>query len=710
MSFPFVPRVRQHGCGDPGQEIPFACMFDGAQYLTRTPPVAGNQHTFTLSRWIKMSAAVDVPLLVAGVSSSYYTYLTLKGATGPYTHTSPDNITSKSTGTAARAMRDYDKYRHVHWVFDATQAVAADRVRCRIDGVPVAMTWSVVPSLNETYQVNRATPHFLGSNIGGVSPGKFYAAEDVFLDGIAAEAEAFGYFNRFGVWVPRRFAGLGQGVAAYGAQGSHLDYADPLNLGNDVSGNGNHWTPSGLTAANQVMDTPTHGFPTYSPLNINSTMALSDGNLTALKTSSSGSAQATQLLPVTGKWYWEGKLINGYDNYIGIAKVLPAVGSYMGGDANGYAYRSFAGAGQKMHNGVNTAYGAAAASGDVVGVCFDADAGTIRFSIKGTLYEVAYSGLTGRFFPAVSSQWTNTGTGWTLNFGQRPFAYTPPNGYKSLSTLNLPCPAIKRPDDYFTIRLRTSGAGVADLPWNPTAIKTLVISKLRDATTGWRINDTLRPGRAWASELATADFADPDGLTLTSTGYSIGGGSGLYRVSGGLLLPRLPCRRVRHAADQPRQRRRRRGAARGRRGDRLCLGGAGGRRRHAPRLPSLAWCRAVPSTQRRCRRRHGCGVVRVVAGRPDPWREPADRAIRPLSVARGFRLLGFRCLRRQQLGRWGLLPHRLLAASGDHQDFAGGQPALCPGRRSRAREPDHGRASVRHQRRREHHHHRQRGL
>jgi hypothetical protein len=32
----------------------------------------------------------------------------------------------------------------------------------------------------------------------------------------------------------------------------------------------------------------------------------------------------------------------------------------------------------------------------------------------------------------------NTGATASLNFGQRPFAYTPPSGFKSLNAFNLP--------------------------------------------------------------------------------------------------------------------------------------------------------------------------------------------------------------------------------------------------------------------------------
>jgi hypothetical protein len=44
---------------------------------------------------------------------------------------------------------------------------------------------------------------------------------------------------------------------------------------------------------------------------------------------------------------------------------------------------------------------------------------------------------------------------WSCNFGQRPFAYAAPAGFKSLNTANLPTPTILRGSDYFQTVLYT---------------------------------------------------------------------------------------------------------------------------------------------------------------------------------------------------------------------------------------------------------------
>ncbi len=525
MSFPFLPKLRASGCGDPGAAIPFGCMFGGAQYLYRTAvaPASGTRlWLYAEVRRHKLGAQEHIFAAASGNN-----VFTIGWDTSDRFGVNQGVAGSSTTGYAYtdRVFRDPARSYSVLVDIDTSRATASERLRLWINGERQA--WSAGASFLAQGTILWAHPAGYQQRLGG-GTSSYYGATYSNLtlsrfacgDGVAdIDVGAFGYVNRFGVWVPRVMPAPAS--LPLGNNGCVLDFALPLDLGHDVSGKANHWTASGLTAANQVTDTPTHGYPTYTPLEINSTMTLSDGNLTALKTGSYGSAMASILLPTFGKWYWAGKLVSGYDNYIGIARALPGSGAYIGGTADGYAYRSYAGASYKVHGGTLTAYAAAAASGAEVGVCYDADAGTLRFAINGVLYDIAFSGITGRWYPAVSNQWTNAATGWTLNFGQRAFAYAPPAGYKPLSTLNLPCPAIKRPERYITTRLRSAGAAVADLPWSPLEIKTLVLSKRLDGY-DWRANDTLRPGRAWAANLTTGDFAEADGLTLTPTGYTIG--------------------------------------------------------------------------------------------------------------------------------------------------------------------------------------------
>ena len=111
---------------------------------------------------------------------------------------------------------------------------------------------------------------------------------------------------------------------------------------------------------------------------------------------------------------------------------------------------------------------AAVPQNTVVTVAYDADSGSLYVGAGGLWANgsgatnqafgsavAAYSGITGEISPALSF---DTGTG-IINFGQRPFAYTPPTGYKKLNTFNLPDSTITDSSKYFVTALYTgSGA------------------------------------------------------------------------------------------------------------------------------------------------------------------------------------------------------------------------------------------------------------
>jgi hypothetical protein len=62
------------------------------------------------------------------------------------------------------------------------------------------------------------------------------------------------------------------------------------------------------------------------------------------------------------------------------------------------------------------------------------------------------------------------GSVFDANFGQRPFAYTAPSGFKALVTTNLPEPTVVQGDDYFNTVLYTgtgSSLGVTGVGFQP---------------------------------------------------------------------------------------------------------------------------------------------------------------------------------------------------------------------------------------------------
>jgi hypothetical protein len=145
----------------------------------------------------------------------------------------------------------------------------------------------------------------------------------------------------------------------------------------------------------------------------------------------------------SGKWYWEGTLTGGggpsFATTIGIATSQSPLNTSPGDSGDAYGWGYYSQTGNKYNNGTSTAYGATYTSNDVIGVAFDADAGTLTFYKNGTTQGTAYTGLTsGPYFPSVGDFATTSYPIWAFNFGQRPFAFSAPSGFKALNTQNLP--------------------------------------------------------------------------------------------------------------------------------------------------------------------------------------------------------------------------------------------------------------------------------
>jgi len=136
----------------------------------------------------------------------------------------------------------------------------------------------------------------------------------------------------------------------------------------------------------------------------------------------------------TGKWYWEVTVtaVGGAGN-IGIGDgTAPSASFGLGGVAGEIAYQS---SGNKYTNNSGTAYGATYTTNDIIGVAYDADAGSITF-YKNNASQGAITGFSGTKFAAVGSG-GGTNPQYAINFGQQPFTYTAPSGFLPLNTFNL---------------------------------------------------------------------------------------------------------------------------------------------------------------------------------------------------------------------------------------------------------------------------------
>ena len=150
-----------------------------------------------------------------------------------------------------------------------------------------------LPSVNSGIGINPSDQIIVADD--GASNGPYmdgYLSEINFVDGTELSPTDFGETNDDGVWVPKAYAG------AYGDNGFYLTGATAADLGEDFSGNNNDFTSSGLTTADQMLDTPTNNYPTYNSISTLGT--LSDGNL--VLSIQDYACPITQSYPTSGIW------------------------------------------------------------------------------------------------------------------------------------------------------------------------------------------------------------------------------------------------------------------------------------------------------------------------------------------------------------------------------------------------------------------------
>ena len=428
--------------------------------LTRTPAGAGSRTTYSLSFWIKnpFSSGNDNPFW--GQFDSNRESLAFSG----YSYSHNPIVWIPFTGFEYRTtqgFRDNSAWYHVVAVGDSTNATAGDRARLYINGVRVT-DFAASPTItqnSQTGQLNTAVLHYIGQQWygdGGLTG--FYLTEMHFIDGQALTPASFGATSTTtGVWAPIKYAGT------YGTNGFYINFSDNSNntaatLGKDYSGNGNNWTPNNFSVTagagnDSMVDTPTpYGFDTgvggevrgnyctLNPLGIAGAVP-SNGNLSISSTSTQGNRISTFLL-TSGKWYWEGK----GEGYVGAIIGVGGEGyttslSGSGSKSIGYWYGD-----QAYWDGGSSGTGTAYTSSDIIGIALDMDIGNVKFYKNNTLIHNLTFGsgtvpnLSSGVYPGY-----NVGAGTQavdFNFGQRPFTYTAPSGFKAICTQNLPTPAI----------------------------------------------------------------------------------------------------------------------------------------------------------------------------------------------------------------------------------------------------------------------------
>jgi len=529
-------------------------------YLSRTPASSGNRKTWTWAGWVKRSSL--------GTGQSIFSAIQDGNNGAVFRFNSADNIeffNYVSGNYAGRRVssavyRDTSAWYHFVLVWDSTNATAANRIRLYVNGVEVTAFSTTADPASADSIINSSNSHYLGADVGfNTQYLPAYLADIHFIDGQALDPTSFGEFSATtGVWVPKQYAGT------YGTNGFHLDFSNNASaaaLGTDSSGQGNTWTVNNLSVtagagSDSLVDVPTNGsevdtgsggqvrgnYCTGNPLAIGGG-TLSNGNLDHVRVSDPSGNTCGKVLgtiaATSGKWYFEYTIATSSTSSaaIGITSniqgTISAIGgtNYVGIGSYEYVWRA---QGQTINNGSFPSYGTAASNGDTIMCAFDVDAGKVWFGRNGTWFNSsnpsagtspAFAGFSGTVMPIFGIGTASAGfdANGSINFGQRPFAYTAPSGFKALCTANLPAPTIVNPSTVFDTKLYTSNAGtltVSGLGFSPD----FAWLKSRGTGVAHALYDTVRgAGRALKSNTTEAEQYTTDGfVSFNSDGFTLG--------------------------------------------------------------------------------------------------------------------------------------------------------------------------------------------
>ena len=290
---------------------------------------------------------------------------------------------------------------------------------------------------------------------------------------------------------------------------SPTNYGEDTGAGGEVRGNYCTWNPLYKYSS-------TYGVST-----------LSNGNLDVTAPNASGAIGTSVVLGTlaasSGKYYFEVTTTALSTQMIGIAAASYVPVSNIGREAGCIQFYVND---RKIYNQSatgSTTTAVTGVSGDVYGVAFDLDAATVTFYQNGNNVGQVSSTLSGPVTPLIGDYGGIGVATSSANFGQRPFAYTAPSGFKALCTTNLPEPTIADGSTAMDVALYTgngSTQSISGLNFSPD----LVWLKIRNTAGSHGLWDAIRGTSARLDSGATGAEDSTVGVTaLNSDGFTVGG-------------------------------------------------------------------------------------------------------------------------------------------------------------------------------------------
>lgn len=224
---------------------PNTYLFDGSgptPYLKYTPSVDQVNARWTVSMFIKpVTVSVSRSLFNVNIGASDWCIIGISSDNNLYLKQIYGNATAFNIRVPAPTSTE-DTF-HLHVIYDSGNATQTDRIRFYVNMVrqtnyQTGTGYPDWPDLWEGSWINLARPMYIGCLYNPSQFAQSYLSDIHYMQGLAVPVDSV-VKDVGGQIRTRPYTG------GYGTNGFHLDFADPENLGNDVSGNNNnaYWQP-----------------------------------------------------------------------------------------------------------------------------------------------------------------------------------------------------------------------------------------------------------------------------------------------------------------------------------------------------------------------------------------------------------------------------------------------------------------------------------
>jgi hypothetical protein len=540
------------------------------EYLARTPSVAGNRKTFTISTWLKRAkigtgGSNRAAIFSAGNTASV-------GGNGFHLWHFNDFLGFEGNGggnlkRTTAVFRDTAAWYHIVCAVDTTQSTATNRIRLYVNGSEItsfsdntAMTQGIDTAIN-----NSSVPQYIGvsNDDGSLTYYQGGLLSDFFLvDGQQLTPSVFGATDSTtGQWEPRPPAAIRTAVGSFGTNGFYLPFTNNTStatLGYDYKtadrSSNNDFTPNNLSTNDGFPDGVSNNFCTLNADSFFGTRTMSDGNLRIL----GGNDGFATFGLTSGKWYWEMQRTNtGEVPHWGIVSAHFSRstnglinGTYAGSILIRHDYGTGGGGGGQFNNGfgISSISGelgtiADTANGDIITFHLDLDSTpkTIKMYKNGASgtpicsRTFTYAPVNGNVYQIFPFARNNDAAETLFNFGQGTtgsnyadsngygrFNYQPPSGFLAICEKNVTNPTITKPNLYFDILTYTgngSTQNITGLNFQPD----LVWVKSRSNSSNNSLYDSVRgAGNALFSNTAEVEATGVNDMTgFLSNGISV---------------------------------------------------------------------------------------------------------------------------------------------------------------------------------------------